>query len=507
MKSLNKNKIVTVFLLIYSFLMTYLHSFNSVRFTDASIYSDNAIFYLIGKAMLQGKVLYKDIFDHKTPYVYFINAVASIFGKNHIGLYVLTSLVLFVTLYFTYKIVKYIVNDDLYAVLSSIFICLFLNNANMTLGFLRTEGYVISLILPAAYIFIKFLMEDKETFVIRQMFIVGILAGFTFMINLKASVLFVPFAFAVLIVLIKNKNYKNLIHCFISGLLGVILTTIPFIIYVTATKSFKYALDAIVNVNSIYSNYNSSIISQEETKVESLLTVFQIHPVITVIIVISLLSIIFYKIKLEVKLPTLVSFIFCLSYTILLNRPYTYYYTIIIPYIIAFCLIAYELLYKKIKLNIIKISTFIVIALLIFAINFHIGYKVVQKRYDLNLSVKETLDMMLNKYIKADNKTKVLSYGFNPEYYLYVNGNIDFKYFIIPNIKFEYYKEPYLQQISYIKKAMPDVLIFSFGNYTTMLPPQYFNEFKEAVSENYQMIGKINIFEDDAKNPNVLIKK
>ena len=58
--------------------MTYLHSFNSVRFDDTAIYSDNAVFYLMGRARLQGKVLYRDMFDHKTPYVYFINALAVI---------------------------------------------------------------------------------------------------------------------------------------------------------------------------------------------------------------------------------------------------------------------------------------------------------------------------------------------------------------------------------------------------------------------------------------------
>ncbi|MBR1454923.1 MAG: hypothetical protein IJ593_09845, partial [Lachnospiraceae bacterium] len=60
----------------------------------------------MGKAILDGKVLYKDIFDHKTPYIYFINALASMFDKNHVGLFIITSIVLFISLYFTYKIVR-----------------------------------------------------------------------------------------------------------------------------------------------------------------------------------------------------------------------------------------------------------------------------------------------------------------------------------------------------------------------------------------------------------------
>ena len=121
------------FLFLYSFLMTYLHSLNSVRFDDASIISDNAVFYLMGRAMLQGKVLYKDMFDHKTPYIYFINAIASIFESRHLGLYIITSLVLFISLYFTYKIINLFLKERFLSLVGAAFICLFLNFVIATL--------------------------------------------------------------------------------------------------------------------------------------------------------------------------------------------------------------------------------------------------------------------------------------------------------------------------------------------------------------------------------------
>ena len=507
LKIANKNKIVALILLVYSFLMTYLHSFNSVRFGDAAIYSDNAVFYLIGKALLKGQVLYKDIFDHKTPYVYFINAFAALFDKNHLGLFVITSLVLFVSLYFTYKIVNLIINDKIYSLVSAALICLFLNNANMTLGFLRTEGYVVALVLPSAYLFIRFLLDDKDSFDLSEMFIIGLLAGLTLMINLKAAILYVPFAFAVASVLKRHKNFKNIARCFAFGLLGVVITIIPFIAYLLATKSVKEAFDAITYVNAIYSSNNSSIIALDETRVETVLTVFQIHPIITAVIIVSLISIIVYRIQANIRIPVLLSYILCLLYTIFLNRPYTYYYTVVIPFIIPFCLIVYDLLYKKIKANALKnlVATLLVIAF--FIINIPIGYSVIGRRYNKNLVVKNTLEEMLAPHIKIDENTKVLSYGFGPEYYIYLNSNLAFKYFIIPNIKFDYYSEPYLKQIQYVKEALPDVLIFNFGNYTVQLPSKDFNEFKDAVTEHYQYLGKLNTSEEDVRSANVLIKK
>ena len=487
--------------------MTFIHSFNSVRFSDASIYSDNAVFYLMGKAMLKGQVLYKDIFDHKTPYVYFINAIASLLEKNHLGLYIITSLVLFVSLYFTYKIVDLIINDKVYAIVSSSLICLFLNNANITLGFLRTEGYVIALVLPSAYMFIRFFMSDKKSFRVSEMFIIGVLAGLTLMINLKASVLYVPFAVSLAIVLSKYKNYKNIFACFIFGFLGVVISILPFVVYLITTDSFQYAFDAIVNVNGIYSNYNSSIMSLNESKIDTILDVIKIHPIMTSIILLSIVSMLTYKIRASIKYAVLISYIFCLSYTIFLNRPYTYYYTIIIPFMIPICLTSYELLYNKIKIGTIKKVVSVLTILFLFIINFAVGYFVIEKRYSFNSFTKNQLEETLSPHIKVDNNTKVLSYGFAPEYYIFLNSNLSIKYFIIPNIKYDYYKVPYLEQISYINKALPDVLVFSFGNYTTQLPKQKFDEFKAAVNDNYQYLGKLKIYEDDVQNPNIFVKK
>lgn len=488
--------------------MTYLHSFNSVRFTDESIYSDNAVFYLMGRAMLQGKVLYKDIFDHKTPYVYFINALASIFDKNHVGLYIITSLVLFASLYFTYKIVELFLKDKLLSIVAAASICLFLNNANLTLGFLRTEGYAISLILPSAYLFIKYFLSDEVYFPMRRMYVIGILAGVTLLMNVKATVLFVPFAIATLVVLIKNRNYKNIFLCFVSGLVGVIIAILPAIIYVVKNNCVNEAIDAIFRINAIYSNYDSAVNAFHETKIETILSVIKIHPLITILIILELVSIILYKTKNTIKLSVLASFILCLEYTVFFNRPYTYYYTIIIPYLISVFLLVVSLFRRGRHSVVHRSYIFPLIAILIlFAINFPLGYSVINKRYDSNRLANTLLHEKLDQELKIDKNTKVLSFGFSPEYYMYLNQNISFKYFIIPNIKFEYYSEPYLNQIDYVRKSQPDVLIFSFGDYTTQLPKEYFNEFRSVVDSNYKYLGDLNIFADTARNPKVLVRK
>ena len=505
---MKKSLKIKITLLIYSFIMTYLHSFNSIRFDDSSIYSDNAVFYLMGRGILKGQVLYKDMFDHKTPYIYLLNSLAAIFEKNHLGLYIITSLILFVSIYYTYKIIRLFNENDIISLTGSVFICLFLNNANLTLGFLRTEGYAIALMLPSLYLFLIFFLNDNKEFNLYHMFIIGILAGLTLFINIKSSILYVPFAISTCFVLLKNKSYKNIILCFITGIIAVLISGIPMIIYFIKNNCFYEAIDAIFRVNGIYANPFSSITANDENFIQIILRIVRVHPVLTIIILIEFISILLYKTKKEIKLSTLSSFIICLIYTMTINRPYTYYYTILIPFLIPTYLLLINILnYIIIKTNIKRTIVYSILIAILFIINFPIGYFAINKRYKTNVFINNSIHELLKDKIEINEDTKVLSYGYSPEYYMFLNKNISFQYFIIPNIKFKYYKTAYINQINYIKKGLPDVLILTMGSYVAELPDNYYNTLYESLSLNYNYIGDIKLFENEWKNPNVFIRK
>ena len=501
---MNKSMKIKLSLIIYSFIMTYLHSFNSIRFDDSSIYSDNAVFYLMGRGILKGQVLYKDMYDHKTPYIYLLNSIAAIFDKNHIGLYIITSIVLFFSLFYAYKILMLFIDNTIISLTGVALICLFFNNANLTLGFLRTEGYAVALILPSAYLFLKFFLEDKKDFKLLNMFIIGVLAGFTLFINIKSSILYAPFAISTCYILIKNNNIKNIFLCFITGLLGIIISSIPNFVYLIKNNCFYEAVDAIFRINSIYAKTYTSINANNENLFEIILRVITVHPIITMIIITQLICIITYKTKNCIKIPTLSSFIICVFYTVIVNRPYTYYYTILIPFLIPTFLVLVDL-FKNVKLK--TNAVLILLISIMFILNFPLGYFTVNKRYFKNYQANKYLHEMLKDEIEINENTKVLSYGYSPEYYMYLNKNISFKYFIIPNIKFKYFNTAYKNQIDYIKYALPDVLIFTFDDYIDELPSSYYKELHEAINYNYRYIGEIKIFDNSLNNPNVLVRR
>ena len=154
-------KIEYLIILLYSVMIKFFMSIYSIRFSEIFTDNDGAIYYVIGKAMMNGKVLYKDIFDHKTPYVFFANAAASIFEKNHLGLFILEIIILSVTLIFTYKFLK-LFTTKFRSLIGTFILGILLNIPQITFSYSRTEEYAIAFMMVALYIFAKNYFEIKS---------------------------------------------------------------------------------------------------------------------------------------------------------------------------------------------------------------------------------------------------------------------------------------------------------------------------------------------------------
>ena len=72
---------------------------------DGSYSVDDSIFKVIGKGILNGYVPYKDLFDHKGPILFLIQALGLLINKN-VGIFILQILNLFVTIIYMDKIIE-----------------------------------------------------------------------------------------------------------------------------------------------------------------------------------------------------------------------------------------------------------------------------------------------------------------------------------------------------------------------------------------------------------------
>lgn len=504
-----KKKTMEIILFIYSVIIRLLCSYNAPFYGEESINSDNAIFYMIGRALLQGKVLYKDIFDHKPPYIYFLNSICAIFSWHHIGLFVVDVIVTFIIMLFTYKISKLFTENKLTQLLSIIFTGFILNFDQISNGMCRTETISIALLLPCIYIFFKYFVSENK-FEYKNMFLIGILSGITFMFSLKSPVILVPFAFVTLFIHIKNKKYKEVVLLFISGFLGVIISMLPAFIYIIYNGCINDAIKDLIDVNIIYAANDACIGSEKESILGAISNWKSHYAPFFVFLLYAFTIFLIAKYNIYIKITTILSFIIVFLYTFMVNRQNPYYLQMFTPYMTIFVLLLVkEIISITENMKISKTFPRYVFVLICFVFTLFLNICFGTKRIFTNVKYFKNYMVEMNKAISSEyenvDNLKILSIGSNCEPYIYTNAKYNFKYQLIPYIKYEKYKEPFDMQEKYILDAEPDIVVFKKDLFVLQFPMEKYNKFLANLIKNYRPFAKINTI--DKEEPYVLFKK
>jgi hypothetical protein len=203
-----------IFVLLQSPLAPFAKSTNGV---------DSSVFIYSAQQILDGQSMYKDIVDHKGPFLYFIDAVALfIFGGNFIGIWIFEVFSLFAASIMMYKTVRFFA-DKFSSILAVITGILFL--VPLLIGGNLTEEWALPYISMALYIFVAYLKEDKPLTIVR-LFILAFTFVLTFMIRANLIAVWAAFGLALLIKWIIEKRYKEMIHNLSFILLFVLLSFI-----------------------------------------------------------------------------------------------------------------------------------------------------------------------------------------------------------------------------------------------------------------------------------------
>lgn len=211
---------------------------------------DSGIFIVVGKAMVKGKILYKDIFDHKGPILFFINAlgyslggIKGIFFIQIINLTIIQILIYRITLLFqSSRLLALIPVAGMYILFASS-----IDDGDVS------EEYSIPFVLYSLYVFIKYILSGNDKHPPIYALIYGASLMVIALIRLNNGVAIGCIILAILIQLLREKQYQNLLQNILYFLLGSFivfaLTSIYFIIngafgefiYATFTFNFKYS--------------------------------------------------------------------------------------------------------------------------------------------------------------------------------------------------------------------------------------------------------------------------
>ena len=186
---------------------------------------DTSMFLTIAKGVVNGKIPYLDIYDHKGP-VYFWIYAAGYFAGGRTGVFVLQCLVLFADLLLLERFAD-LFHADPNALIPS-FLALFF--AMFEHGGL-TEEFSMPLILAGMYYELRFLMSGEEKHTPGTAFLYGLLLGLLSFIRLNNAIILCSLLLCIMIILVQRKQWKNLLVNLLCGVLGIAVIAIPVCLY------------------------------------------------------------------------------------------------------------------------------------------------------------------------------------------------------------------------------------------------------------------------------------
>ncbi len=226
---------------------------------------DCMIFNTIGKFWEEGKVPYIDLFDHKGPLIFFINMLSWKFFHCEQGTLFFQIFSIFVMLIFLFKIAKLEVKSNwkclFFTVITLLFLGLIYSGGNMT------EEYCLPFITASLYftlVYLKKYVDDKVTkHSIKYAFVYGISFAVCFLTRVTNAVGICVGILLILIILIKEKEGKNIFENALGFLIGFLAIFVPFAVYFAKKNAFYEMLEGTILFNLKYATNSASWLQGE----------------------------------------------------------------------------------------------------------------------------------------------------------------------------------------------------------------------------------------------------
>lgn len=187
--------------------------------------------------MLHGLVPYKDLYEQKGPLLYMLHAVAAMFSEtSFIGVYFFEIIAATVFLFFSFKIMKlYWQKIDICAV--PIFAALVYSFDCFCHGD-SAEELCLPLFAFAFYLVVR-MLKIEQLPSLWELLIIGITSGFVLWIKFSMLGFYIGWFCVIAVKLFKQKNITYLLQAILCIAAGVLITSVPILIYFAVNRSLS----------------------------------------------------------------------------------------------------------------------------------------------------------------------------------------------------------------------------------------------------------------------------
>lgn len=191
---------------------------------------DAQALFSAGKSILQGNVLYRDIYEHKGPLVYMLNAGCALIGHSAmIGVFILETLCFTAFLAAVFRFLR------LYGIGRSAYLMLPLAGIAITSSpsFLMggsAEEYALPALAWALYFIVKW-VKTKQPMTVAVLIVNGILCGLVFWMKFTLVGFYIPWLLIPAVHYAVSKRWKHAWRFLGFFALGFVIATLPWLLY------------------------------------------------------------------------------------------------------------------------------------------------------------------------------------------------------------------------------------------------------------------------------------
>ena len=247
-RKISENRIVIGAAVFFIALITAFAASNN-PFSIGRTATDSSVFHYVARVIRNGGMPYRDTFDHKGPLIYLIDAFGQSINQI-IGVWILELCFILVAAIYAFKLARLLGAGERGAVFSALVLgsslAYYFEGGNLV------EEYACTFIIIALYIFAKYFLEKSAKWYDLA------LCGFSFaavcLLRINMAALWVVMCIGVLIDCIRNKKVKQMLIYLVWFLVGMVVVTLPVVIWLVNGGAWKAFLEDYFLFNFKYSS-------------------------------------------------------------------------------------------------------------------------------------------------------------------------------------------------------------------------------------------------------------
>ncbi|MBQ9394093.1 MAG: hypothetical protein IJU23_01055 [Proteobacteria bacterium] len=282
---------------LVSLILLFVYSKNSIIY-EMNDFSDENNFISITDAMFHGRVLYKDIFEHKGPFLFLVYGLIHVLGNSYFTVYLFEVIANALFVYFGTKIILLYDEEATRARILLYVLCLefcLCTAASFMFGGTVEELY-LWMSSYGLYVTLRSL-KSGQYYLRKEIILMGLLCGALFWTKYSLLGFYSGLALYIIGWNIAQKNLARLGKTILLFLGGFAISSIPVMIYSLSTQSFS----DMVNIYFIENVFNEHMTMSFEGRL-SLLTIMFYKDVAAILLILSGLVFVIKKEQKNVKL-------------------------------------------------------------------------------------------------------------------------------------------------------------------------------------------------------------